>query len=148
MLDLSIKTEGNFEKNFKKFAQRHPELIDQALRVGSVRGLKLVIKRTPNRSSTLALGWKREKIANFIYSLFNQVPYAAHVEKGTKAHGPKKAKFLHFPIIRGNTIIRWVKTKRVKGIKARKMVGANTRNIANIIRKNFKTNLFKIWRAI
>ena len=85
-------------------------------------------------------------INKFKWFIENKTPYAVAVEEGVKPFGPKSKKFLRFPIIRGNTIIRWVTTKRVKGFKGRKMVEKNLPGIRKDLIKNIIKGIRKALR--
>lgn len=59
--------------------------------------------------------------------------YLPHLEYGTKDHGPKTAKYLKFKI--GN---QWITTKRVRGIKAGRMIQTAIEKIEKRIPRIFR----------
>lgn len=71
-------------------------------------------------------GWKIIKIGFQQYEIVNTSKVALFLEQGTKAHGPKRGKFLYIPLRPGAAIWRkglifgkdYVLARRVKGIKA------------------------------
>ena len=126
----------------KKLIKKFPKEVEAAVRK-TVSRAKLDIKKdTPKVTGLLRSGWKSKKISPFKWFIQNKIAYVVPVEFGVKPFGPKSKKFLKFPIIKGNTIVRWVTTKKVKGFKGRKMV---TKNLP-LIRKAMIKNIVKAIR--
>ena len=89
-----------------------------------------LVKRTPKRyTGQVRRSWHLERVGrSYLVTNLNKV--MTFLEGGTKAHGPKTAKFLYVPLNKkaafggGNLKFGtdYVLTKRVKGIKAMKIV--------------------------
>jgi len=120
----------------KRLIKKFPNEVEAALKKTVSRGKNQITKDTPKVTGRLRSGWKSIKKSKFVWWIENKIPYVVPVEEGVKPFGPKKKKFLVFPIIKGNTIVRWVKTKKVQGFKGRKMVEKNLPKIRKALIKN------------
>ncbi len=133
-------------KLLKKLIRKFPNQVEGALTKSVSRAKNTIASDTPNVTGRLQSGWKSIKKSRFVWWIQNKIPYAVAVEDGVKPFGPKTKKFLRFPIIKGNTIVRWVTTKKVKGFKGRKMVEKNLPGIQSALRKNIIKAIRKAMR--
>ena len=114
-----------------------------------------LVKATPKKwTGNLRRSWTVIETTNG-FAVTNPNKVMLFLEKGTRAHGPKRKKFLYIPLVASAMIwhpglIRgqdYVLTKRVRGIRARnivrderptaraEMLAAMTRYVNNVIRK-------------
>jgi len=98
----------------------------------AMNSLARMVRNTPKGyTGNTRQSWKVYRMGGEI-TLYNTSKVMRFLEKGTKAHGPKKAKALYIPLNRSAAIGGWrqglvfgvdyVLAKRVKGIKARHIV--------------------------
>jgi hypothetical protein len=117
-------------KNLKKALS--PEETDPVIQGISFRTLSRLVRDTPKGfTGQTRKNWEVTKLGGRKgYAVHNDNKVMLYLEVGTKAHGPKTAKFLYIPLKAGAMIWRpnlkfgrdYVLAKRVKGIKAKRIV--------------------------
>lgn len=106
----------------RRFEQQFPAVLDNTVRGVASDAMEKVLNNTPVKTGQLKRNWQLSRKGNCNYEIKNDTSYVNHIEFGTRDHGPVTAPYLHFPIIQGNSIQGWVRTLKVRGIRARKMV--------------------------
>lgn len=156
MSSFAVKFDEDFSKRVHLFVKKYPNLTDKTVRSAAVFANKRITKDTPADTGRAKRSWNIRKIRNAIYMIINSVsPYPAYLEEGTGRFGPKnrdikpkKGKYLRFPIIKGNTIVKWVTTPSVKGIKPVRMIGKNIPLTLKKLQLEFKKNIRIAWNKI
>ena len=157
---VGVKTTYSLDsfQRVKLFASKFPFAIEKATEQAATFGKGLIVKATPVKVGDARKSWevdrdtKNPKAPAFVITsrVGKGSFYTPFLEYGTGVFGPKRrpiypttAKYLWFPIIKGNTIKAWVKRKWVAGMPAVGMIKNNikkiqerlTFNISAIIRK-------------
>lgn len=137
------------EKKLKAFITRiekglSKSVIDKIIEAAAWKGQRLFASTLNSKS----IFWLVKKLGDGQQiSTANKV--ALFLEDGTKAHGPKTAKFLYIPLRPGAATWRkgfvfgkdYILTKRVKGIKARKYLKPVSEKIFKDMLRDFETHL-------
>jgi len=112
-------------------AHSSPVQQDKVTRITADEGLRDLVDITPKKfTGDTKRAWIDPIGGGGNYRVINTSPVMAHLEKGTKDHGPVKAKKLYIPLRKAALVYKkglqygrdFVLAKRVKGIKARNYV--------------------------
>ena len=142
MVSLDIRWEQPPEKLIEAFNAKFPGVLNQVVLDVTTKTQENIMKATPVATGNLRRNWKIRKIADCVYDLYNEVKYALWIEDGTKAHGPKTAPYLHFKI--GS---QWIRTKKVAGIKAFKMMHDQIQPAQDMLTLKCKEKIQQLWDA-
>jgi len=126
--------------------------IDKVLEATAYKGLKSFVSAMPKRTGALKRSWYVLKHAPGEYLIASDSKVALFLEKGTKAHGPKTAKFLYIPLRPGAAVWRkgfvlgkdYLLAKRVKGIDGLKYLAPTSKKVHNTMVDDFMKQLEKI----
>jgi len=137
-IQLKIKTTIKpVQKEFNAFRRKFPKEADKSVSNTVDQGIKILEKTTPKDTGATAKKWRKRKIRNGLWEIFNLNENIANwLEFGTKGHGPKTAPFLVF---KPKGLDHLIRTKFVKGIKAVHMV----RNLTSFLNRTLKENINK-----
>lgn len=140
MARLRIESDS---KDAEKYFERLRAGMTPAKQDGVVRRVAWVVHRrlvqqTPKRwTGQTRRSWKVTRRGTAKYSVWNSSKVMLFLERGTKAHGPRRARFLFVPLTRkaalagARTVLNsagftpgkdYVLAKRVRGIKAMRIV--------------------------
>jgi hypothetical protein len=123
--------------------------IDRVLAATAYQGQKLIVKALPKRTRATARSFIVNKKGLGEYQIASMNNVALFLEDGTKAHGPKKAKFLYIPLRPGAAVWRkgfvfgkdYILTKWVKGIKALHYLKPVAEELLKIMVADFRRHL-------
>lgn len=126
-----------------------PETQNKVLAATAQEGVAILKDRMPVRTGETKNKWFAIEKGRNVYSIFNTSKVALFLEEGTKAHGPKKAKFLYIPLRRGIKVWRkgqvygrdYILAKWVKGIKALKYLKPASNAILNNMVNRFMAEM-------
>jgi hypothetical protein len=129
------EAEARMRKIKRKFTQQG---VDRVVRKVAWVTHRRLVTRTPKKwTGHTRRSWRVFRRGTAHYSVTNRSKVMIFLEKGTRAHGPKRAKFLFIPLTRkaalagarkvvGNEAFKpgrhFVLAKRVRGIKALRIV--------------------------
>ena len=146
MSDLEFEFD---EKKWRDFVERiekglSKSVIDKIIEAAAWKGQRLFASTLRSKS----IFWLVKKLGDG-QQIFTTNKVAWFLEDGTKAHGPKTAKFLYIPLRPGAATWRkgfvmgkdYILTKRVKGIKARKYFKPVSAVIFKDMLEDFATHL-------
>lgn len=158
----SFRIETNLKQvgqEFDLLAKRFPKQFDVAVKNGANLVIADLKRNTPKQSGNTSKGYVTQRLALANYVITNTVRVKGSslfvsdlLEKGTKDHGPKKAKALRFVDLgrRGNKALgirgrrgtgKVVFTKFVKGIKALKIFEKSSKKALLIVRSTVVNKL-------
>lgn len=128
------------------------EQIDKTLSGVAYRGLREMVAAMPSKTGALRQSWKVLKRGQGEYAIVSLSKVALFLEAGTKAHGPKTAKFLYIPLRPNAAVWRkgmvfgkdYILTKRVRGISAMHYLKPVANRTLNIMVDDFHTQLKKV----
>ena len=137
-------------------AKLFPDALEFAVRQVADWSKKNIIKLTPIQYGGARSSWVSNHLAPFLYSVESSVGKGAkhtkYLEEGTGLWGkygtrvvPKNGKYLIFPIIKGNTIVAWVKTTSTKGQKGNFMVARTQRDAKPKLAEAIKRQVIQKW---
>jgi hypothetical protein len=122
--------------------------VDKTIKATAYWGLREVVKAMAKRTGALKRSWKVNEpaIPGGEYAIESDSKVAKYLEDGTKAHGPKTAKFLYIPLRPGAAVWRkgfvygkdYVLAKRVKGIDGLKYLEPLAKRVLAQMVKNFE----------
>ena len=137
------------EKKFKAFIKRIEDglskpVIEKIIEAAAWKGQRLFASTLHSKS----IFWLVKKLDDG-QQIFTANKVAWFLEDGTKAHGPKTAKFLYIPLRPGAATWRkgfvigkdYILTKRVKGIKARKYLKPVSEKVFKDMLEDFAAHL-------
>jgi hypothetical protein len=136
---------------FRTRIEKHlsKEKTDKIIEAVAYKGLKKFVEGMPHRTGATARSWYVNKKGSGEYKIITASKVAVYLEDGTKAHGPKKKKFLYIPLRPGAAVWRkgfifgkdYILAKKVKGIKALKYFKPTSDDIFKTMIIDFKTHL-------
>lgn len=158
MLKLDIKFDPGFQKRVTKFVNKFPNLADEVTLKAVVYGKRKIMEASPSKwgNGVMKRSWEYKKESDAVYDLFNDAQsggkfYAVFLEDGTGIHGPlgkeikpKTKKYLHFYWARHK---RWVRTEKVRGVKAHKMLEKTKPKIAKRLQRLLIVAVRRTWGA-
>jgi hypothetical protein len=123
--------------------------IDKIMRGTAFKGLRVAVIGTPKKTGATQRSWYVAKAGEGEYKIATPNKVALFLEEGTKAHGPKRAKFLYIPLRPGAATWRkgfvfgkdYILVKRVKGITARRYFKPVSEDIMKIMVSDFTEHL-------
>lgn len=126
--------------------------VDRTLTGVAYKGLKEMVAAMPSKTGALRQSWKVLKKGQGEYAIVSLSKVALFLEAGTKAHGPKTAKFLYIPLRPNAAVWReglvlgkdYILTKRVKGITAMHYLRPVANRTLNIMVDDFHVQLKKV----
>ena len=150
---MTVKPDFNIAKWMGQLVSKYPSTVENDLKITAAKTKQKLIKATPKKTGRTSQLWEIKRKSATIYDITNKDKVAVFLEEGTGIHGPKKRQitakkaggFLHFPIIQGNTIVGWVRTKSVAGIKAVHMVKDTIPFTQNFLTKRLEASIKKLW---
>lgn len=152
------------EKRWKDFVKRiqknvNKDKIDKILNAVSQEGVKTVVGKMPKKpkgkgfvTGQTANKWFAKKLSFGKYQIYSTSKVALFLEQGTRAHGPKTAKFLYIPLRKNALVWRkgmifgkdYILAKRVKGIDAMHYLEPTSNEILEDMVNKFVLELVKI----
>lgn len=119
--------------------------IDRVLAATAYKGLKIFTAFLPKKTGA----WFVQKKGIGEYQLVSMSKVALFLEEGTRAHGPRTAKFLYIPLRPGAAVWRegfvygrdYILTKRVKGIRARHYLKPLSEYVLKLMVDDFSAHL-------
>jgi hypothetical protein len=154
MVAMNVKVKN--KDVIRKFARKFPGVLDEQISSGVNVGLQKIKRDTPVKTGKARRSIIKKKKDALQYVITGSrgkgSKYLTFLEYGTGIYGPKKkpitpktSTYLHFPIIKGNRIVRFVKTKSVKGFPPFKMFRNNMDAIKEVTMKKIKNKIKKMW---
>ena len=155
-LTMKVSYDKKAIKSVDKFIAAFPKEVNLAVRKATDYGKRMIINFTPVKTGAARTSWTVRQLGPFSYSIESTIgagaKYTPMLETGTGVFGPsgtpitpKTGEWLVFPIIEGNTIIRWVKTKSVQGQKANHMVERTRKPTITRLTRLLKVEIGKLW---
>lgn len=156
-LTFQVSYNKHLVKIVDRFAKAYPELIEKAVRQTTDWAKRKIIELTPVKTGAARASFTVEQNPEpFSYSVVSTIgrgaKYTPMLERGTGLWGesgqpitPKKGEWLVFPIIEGNTIVRWVKTKSVRGMMGHFMVARTRRDAGPYLTKKLRKLIQAEW---
>lgn len=146
------------DKKWKAFTTRvernlSSSQVDRVLEATAWSGLKyIIVPAMPHKTGALKRSWKPVKVSAHQWKIASDSKVALYIEEGTKAHGPKTAKFLYIPLRPGAASWRqgfvwgkdYILVKKVKGIKAQHYLEPASKRMSNLLALKFQKHLEKI----
>jgi hypothetical protein len=145
------------QKKWKEFVRKveknvNRDTIDKVLAGVAFTGQREFVAVMPKVTGELARSWHTIKRGTAQYEITSNSKVALFLEEGTKAHGPKTAKYLYIPLRPGARVWRrglvfgrdYVLTKRVRGIKALKYLRPVSDSLSKVMVDEFVKQLQKI----
>lgn len=153
---LSVTVDKKVLHRMQNFIKVFPDKIEKSVKRATDYAHKEILKNTPVKTGALRSSFIKESIGRFSYNVTSKIgrgkDYAIFVEKGTGLYKetpsyifPKRAKFLVFPIIKGNTITKWIKTKFTRGMPGKFMVHRAVLPTIKKLNDLIKTEIYKMW---
>jgi hypothetical protein len=149
-------TVSSDQKEWNKFVDKvnknlSEDTIDKLIQATAFKGLRLFVAAYPKRTGSVARGWKALKKGIGSYEIVNFNKVALFLEEGTKAHGPRRAKFLYIPLRPGAAVWRqgfvfgqdYILVKRVKGIKPLNKLTPISEQLLVMMVKDFEKQIDK-----
>ncbi|MEO0206590.1 MAG: HK97 gp10 family phage protein [candidate division WOR-3 bacterium] len=132
-LGLAVTVDNTALQKLSRFAKVFPNNVDNCVRKATDFAYREIIRRTPVKTGDLRKSFIKKPLGKFSYGIVSELGrgrnYSIFVEKGTGYYSehphpivPKNAKMLVFPILRGNKIVKWIRTKSTKGMHGKFMV--------------------------
>ena len=119
---LTMKLTLKNQDVIKRFTERKPWLIEDAVKKSAAYGKGIIMLDTPKKTGNTRRQWRLVRISASVYQIINETFHIGFLEWGTGLFGPRHklikpvtTQNLHFPIIKGNSIKAWARTKAVKG---------------------------------
>jgi len=169
MAQAAFRVETNLPEIRKKLdavARRFPKVFDKTVKTAGNRVIAELQRATPKQSGATARAYvnKRLRLATYEITNIKETEDRKHfvsdlLERGTKAHGPVKFKFLRFKslgrrarkrlgIKRRKGTGKFVFTKWVKGIKAMRIFEKTLPKARAIVRQHIERMLKIIAKRI
>jgi len=148
-VNVTLENDSALRK-MRLFVARFPEAIDRATQEAASFGKRLIIKSTPVKTGDARKSWELDRGEKehsfFIVSRTGRgANYTPYLEYGTGIYGPKKrpitpvnAKYLFYPIIKGNKIMGYRRRFSVRGIRPFGMIANNVDKIQERLVSNIK----------
>lgn len=153
-LSFKVTYNPHQAKIVDRFIKAYPELVTKAVRQTTDFAKKSIIEKTPVKTGAARASWIIEEQGPFTYAIISAVgrgrKYTPFLETGTgiwREGGspitPKHGEFLVFPIIVGNTIVRWVKKRSVNGMAGHFMIARTkkpaTEKLVNLLQRAIRS---------
>ena len=149
------------QPDIESFISQFPVLTDRAVQFAAAAG-KGSMMRSTGGIGVVAKEFVSEQVNQGTYRVYNPTMskdgkwnIVTLLDQGTGVYGPAgrpitptTKKYLHFPIIEGNSIVGWVMTKSVKGIRAFKMIEKAIPVVNKALANNFKKYIVQTWGAL
>jgi hypothetical protein len=155
-----MKFEFEFDKaQWNAFVKRiekklTPMEIRKVMGASAFWGLRHIVEAMSQRTGALKRSWKviEPSLGGQDYRIASDSKVSLFIEEGTKAHGPKTAKFLYIPLRPGAAVWRkgfvwgkdYILVKRVKGIAAQKYLRPMSEDILKTMANNFAQQMGEI----
>ena len=156
-LTMKVTYNKHQSKLVDSFIKAYPELVEKSVRIATDFGKRMIIMFTPVKTGAARASWTIEDTPlPFSYAIVSTIgrgaAYTPALETGTGIWSeggqpitPKKGDWLVFPIIEGNTIVRWVKTKSVNGMMGHFMVARSVKPTTERLSKGLMKRIREQW---
>lgn len=153
MLAVAYGFDAKDFKAVQQFVKAFPNAISEAMRDSATIAMQKIIARTPVDTGDARRSFGMPvKVNNLTYAIISSVGngknYTPFLELGTGIYGSKRrpitakdGKWLIFPIVKKNTIKRWVRTKSVKGMKPNYMIRNTKKEMPQIVKDNINRTI-------